>query len=235
MNAGPRILVAEDDPALREGLRDLLEMEGFSCRLAADGAEAWAAFAEEAFPLVVLDVVMPGRDGLSLCREIRRAAPLTQILMLSARGESFDKALGLEFGADDYMAKPFDPAELRARVGAMARRAACAPAPEEAAFLMDDLRIDPAAFVAIREGRRIELTRRELALLRLLHRHEGRPVDRDALLDEGWGRDHLPNSRALDQYISALRAKVEREPQAPRIIRTARGLGYLYLRPRDGE
>lgn len=229
MTPALRILVAEDDPALREGLRDLLELEGFSCRLAADGAEAWAAFLEEAFPLAVLDVVMPGRDGLSLCREIRRAAPRTQILMLSARGESFDKTLGLEFGADDYMAKPFDPAELRARVAAMARRAASAP-PEEAGFFMDDLWIEPAAFAAQREDRRIGLNRRELALLRLLHRQEGRPVDRDALLDAGWGRDHLPNSRALDQYISALRAKIERDPKHPRIIRTTRGLGYLYIR-----
>lgn len=233
MSAPLRILVAEDDPALREGLGDLLEMEGFSCRLAADGAEAQAAFAEEPFPLVILDVVMPGQDGLSLCRAFRKAAPHTQILMLSARGESFDKALGLEFGADDYMAKPFDPAELRARAAAMARRAALAPAAaaaEGAGFFMDDLWIEPAAFLARREGCKIPLNRRELALLRLLHRHEGRPVDRDALLDEGWGRDHLPNSRALDQYIAALRVKIERDPKAPRIIRTARGLGYRYAR-----
>lgn len=230
MSAPLRILIAEDDPALREGLADLLEGEGFLSLPAADGLAAQAAFAAEPCPLAVLDVVLPGLDGLSLCRWIRRTAPRTQILMLSARGESFDKTLGLEFGADDYMSKPFDPAELRARIAAMARRALAEPSPREGGFRMDDLWIDPEALAGFREGRRIDLTPREMNLLRLLHRHEGRPVDRDEMLDECWGRDHLPNSRALDQYVSALRAKIERDPKAPRVIRTARGVGYLHLR-----
>lgn len=222
-----RILIAEDNPALRLGLCDLLAADGHDCLAMPCGETARAAFEAERFAVVILDVVMPGLDGLSLCRLIRAAAPQTQILMLSARGESFDKALGLELGADDYMAKPFDPAELRARVAAMVRRAGAVAGP--APFRMDDLLIDPARFVARRAGAPdIALNRRELAVLRLLYRHAGAPVDRDRLFDECWGRDYFPNSRALDQYISALRARIERDPRAPRIIETVRGIGYRY-------
>lgn len=221
-----RLLIAEDDPALREGLADLLAAEGFACDLAADGTTALALFGLGEFPVVILDVVMPGQDGLSLCRHIRRTAPHTQIMMLSARGESFDKTIGLEHGADDYLAKPFDPAELCARMAAMARRAQGAVKQQN--FDMGDLHIDPMAFRAMRGDQILDLKRRELRLLQLLHRHPGRPVQRDTLLDECWGRAHFPNSRALDQYISALRQKIEQDPQQPRIIETVRGIGYRY-------
>ena len=222
-----RLLIADDNPALREGLAELLGADGFDCHLAADGVAARAAFEAGSFPIVILDIVMPGLDGLRLCRQIRAAAPLTQILILSARGDSLDKTLGLEFGADDYVAKPFDPAELRARVATMRRRAQSGidPAPR---FRMDDLWIDPARFIATRPGVEIALNRRELAVLQLLHRHAGMPVDRDTLFDACWGRDWFPSSRALDQYISALRQKIERDPRAPRIIETVRGIGYRF-------
>lgn len=221
-----RLLIAEDDPALREGLADLLAGEGFDSHLAADGTAALAVFDAGEFPVVILDVVMPGQDGLSLCRHIRRVAPHTQIMMLSARGESFDKTIGLEHGADDYLAKPFDPAELCARMAAMARRAQGAARQQR--FNMGDLQIDPMAFRAIRGDRILDLKRRELRLLQLLHRNPGRPVERDTLLDECWGRTYFPNSRALDQYISALRQKIEHDPHQPRIIETVRGIGYRY-------
>lgn len=223
------LLIVEDDPALRAGLADLLTAEGFACQTAADGSAGLQAFDAGDFPLVILDVVLPGRDGLSLCRHIRRTAPLTQIMMLSARGESFDKTLGLEHGADDYLAKPFDPAELCARMAAMSRRAGGAA--RRQGFRMDDLWIEPAAFRASRPGRDLDLNRRELRLLQLLHEYAGRPVDRDTLLDRCWGRAHFPNSRALDQYVSALRQKIERDPQRPRIIETVRGIGYRYGQP----
>ena len=221
-----QLLIAEDDHILREGLYDLLTAEGFSCQLAADGEAALAQFQAADFPVVILDVVMPGRDGLSLCRHIRQIAPQTQIMLLSARGESFDKTLGLEHGADDYLAKPFDPSELCARMAAMARRAGRV-APRQG-FAMDDLWIEPEAFRATRAGQSCALNRRELQLLQLLHRHTGKPVDRDTMLDECWGRSHFPNSRALDQYIAALRQKIEQAPQQPRIIETVRGIGYRY-------
>lgn len=221
-----RLLIAEDDPALREGLADLLAAEGFDSQLAADGTTAMAAFGSGEFPVVILDVVMPGQDGLSLCRHIRRVAPHTQIMMLSARGESFDKTIGLEHGADDYLAKPFDPAELCARMAAMARRAKGFV--RQQGFKMGDLQIDPMGFRAMRGEQVLDLNRRELRLLQLLYRNSGRPVERDTLLDECWGRTHFPNSRALDQYISALRHKIEHDPQQPRIIETVRGIGYRY-------
>lgn len=132
-----RLLIAEDDTTLREGLGDLMTADGFDCHLAADGQAALTCFLAAPFPVVILDVVMPGRDGLGLCRHIRSLAPQTQIMMLSARGESFDKTIGLEHGADDYLAKPFDPAELCARMAAMARRAGRAQASQ--GFYMDDL------------------------------------------------------------------------------------------------
>lgn len=225
-----RILIAEDNDALREGLCDLLAGDGHDCHAAPDGLTARALFDAAPFPAVILDVMMPGMDGLSLCRHIRSTAPHCQILILSARGECYDKALGLELGADDYVAKPFDPAELRARIKGMARRAG-GPAIEEAGFQMDDLWIDPLRLVARRSGAEdITLNARELAVLRLLYRHAGIPVSRNTLFDECWGRDYFPNSRALDQYISALRRRIERQPGQPRIIETVRGIGYRYPR-----
>lgn len=225
-----RILIAEDNNALREGLCDLLAGDGHDCHPAADGLTARALFDAAPFPVVILDVVMPGMDGLSLCRHIRSTAPHSQILILSARGECFDRALGLELGADDYVAKPFDPAELRARIKGMARRAGGPPI-GETQFQMDDLRIDPLRLTARRSGEdNIPLNPRELAVLRLLYRHAGIPVSRNTLFDECWGRDYFPNSRALDQYISALRQRIERQPRQPRIIETVRGVGYRYPR-----
>lgn len=221
------ILIAEDNTALREGLCDLLTADGHDCCPAEDGDTARKLFEEMRFPAVILDVVMPGLDGLSLCRHIRALAPHTQILILSARGESFDKTLGLEFGADDYLAKPFDTGELRARVGAMARRAEATHGQHEG-FRMGDLWLDPTRFTASRQGQDIALNRREMSVLRLLYQHAGAPVDRDTLFDECWGRDYFPNSRALDQYISALRQRIERDPKSPKIIETVRGIGYRY-------
>ncbi|OHC44593.1 MAG: DNA-binding response regulator [Rhodobacteraceae bacterium GWE1_64_9] len=222
-----RVLIAEDNAGLREGLSTLLMAEGYQCQTASDGTEARDLFDAAPFPLVLLDVVMPGLDGLRLCRYIRARAPAAQILILSARGEPFDKATGLERGADDYMAKPFDPAELLARVATMARRAGQGQN-AEAPFRMGDLLVDPARLCARRGSTEIALTLREVAILRLLHAEAGRPVSRDRLFDECWGRDYFPNSRALDQYISALRHRIEADPAAPAIIGTVRGVGYRY-------
>lgn len=228
-----RILIAEDDANLRAGLADLLSGEGYVCDAARDGAEARKIYALRRHALAVIDVVMPGVDGLTLCRHIRAADPAAQILLLSARGETQDRVLGIEFGADDYLAKPFDPRELVARVGAMARR--CGAAPEAGAgaesVMMGDLRVEPAALRAWRGEARIDLTAREADLLVLLFRNAGRAMSRDVILDVCWGRGHLPESRALDQYVSALRRKIERDPADPRIISTVRGVGYRYDPP----
>lgn len=235
-----RILIAEDDGNLRAGLVDLLTLEGFVCIVAEDGEAAWSAFVEQAPALCLLDVMMPRLDGLDLCRRIRARDPHVPILLLSARGAEIDRVIGLEIGADDYISKPFSARELVARIKAGLRRAKVAqpaeiaePAAEAERFRMGDLDIDPAALRAWRGaqaigGQAIDLAPRELAILQALHARKGKAVTRDELFDLAWGRDYMPNSRALDQYVSVLRRKIEVDPARPRIVTTVHGVGYRY-------
>lgn len=236
------ILIAEDDPHLRNGIVDLLTLEGYPCQVAEDGAKALALFKLEKPELCVFDVMMPQMDGLTLCREIRRLDPLVPILLLSARGEETDRVRGLDVGADDYVAKPFGARELIARVKAALRRAkaqenqttnqappTAQPAKADGARIkMDDLEIDPKAMRAFRGDTKIDLTSREVAILLTLYERRGQAVSRDELFDLCWGRGFMPNSRALDQYVSALRKKIEIDPANPRIIRTVHGVGYRH-------
>jgi DNA-binding response OmpR family regulator len=230
-----RVLIAEDDPHLGRGIADLLTLEGFDCVVAADGLAALDAFRATAPGFCILDVMMPGLDGFELCRAIRRQDAQVPILLLTARDQEIDRVLGLELGADDYVPKPFGVRELVARIRAILRRAGTSARPAarliDDRFKLDDLEIDPKALRAWRDGCRIDLTSREVALLAVLHDRAGEAVSRDALFDLCWGRDHMPNSRALDQYISALRRKIERDPNRPRIIRTVHGVGYRFDRP----
>ncbi|MFA3919290.1 response regulator transcription factor [Ruegeria hyattellae] len=225
-----RLQIIEDNPALRDGLADLLSVEGFACETFGDGHAALGAFEVLPFDVVLLDVVLPGLDGLDLCKRFRQISPKTQILILSARGEPIDRRLGIEIGADDYVSKPFDPGELKARVLAMARRLSHTAPPADG-FQMADLWIDTSRLAAIRGAIRTVLNSRELAILRLLFENSGCPVSRDMLFDTCWGRDYFPNSRALDQYVSVLRRKIERDPQNPKIIQTVRGIGYRFTPP----
>lgn len=246
------ILIAEDDPHLRNGIVDLLTLEGYPCQVAEDGAKALALFQASKPDLCVFDVMMPQMDGLTLCREIRRLDPLVPILLLSARGEETDRVRGLDVGADDYVAKPFGARELIARVKAALRRAkaqesqgasqgasqsASQAAPAGPAqskpdtsqkFRMGDLDIDPKAMRAFRAETKIDLTAREVSILQTLFERQGQAVSRDELFDLCWGRGFMPNSRALDQYVSALRKKIEADPANPKIIRTVHGVGYRH-------
>ncbi len=233
------ILIAEDDPHLRNGIVDLLTLEGFPCQVAEDGAKALALFQEQRPDLCVFDVMMPNMDGLTLCREVRRLDPLVPILLLSARGEETDRVRGLDVGADDYVAKPFGARELIARVKAALRRskaqesqtangALAAKGEMPARIKMGDLEIDPKAMRAFRGETRIDLTSREVAILLTLYERRGQAVSRDELFDLCWGRGFMPNSRALDQYVSALRKKIEIDPANPQIIRTVHGVGYRH-------
>ncbi len=225
------ILIAEDDQHLRDGIVDLLSLEGFACRVAGDGAKALALFRQEKPELCVFDVMMPGMDGLSLLREVRKLDPAVPILLLSARGEEGDRVRGLEIGADDYIAKPFSPRELVARVKAALRRTkvqAPAQSDPEGRIEMGDIIVDQRAMRAFRGNQKIDLTNREVAILAALYARRGHAVSRDELFDLAWGRDYMPNSRALDQYVSALRKKIELDPAAPRIIRTVHGVGYRH-------
>ncbi|MCH9806925.1 MAG: response regulator transcription factor [Alphaproteobacteria bacterium] len=229
--ASGRILLAEDDENMRNGLAELLALEGFACDCACDGEVALAMFRENRPQLIVLDVMMPKIDGLGVCKAIRKQDPAVPILMLSARDTELDRVVGLEHGADDYLIKPFGPRELIARIRSLLRRAQLTrPSHSTAApvFRLDDLEVDARSLRARRGEAVIDLTAREVALLRLLYERPGEAISRDDLLDECWGRDHLPNSRALDQYISVLRRKVEHDPSRPRFIKTVFGFGYRY-------
>lgn len=229
-----KILIAEDDADTREGLSEVLSMEGFEVAAAADGNEALRLFREARPDFVCLDVMMPGANGYEVCRQIRRQDEKVPILFLTAKAEEIDKVLGLELGADDYMSKPFGVREVIARIRAIIRRASAAPkqdavpADEEAGFVMDDLRVVPEELRAYRGGAEIQLSFRDVKLLRLLHERKGRVVDRNTMADKVWGTDYFPESRALDQHISQLRRRIEKDPSAPRIIRTVHGAGYRF-------
>ncbi|WP_296713349.1 response regulator transcription factor [Rhodoblastus sp.] len=225
------LLVAEDDVHLLKGLLELLTRAGFDCIGVVDGERALKVFREKKPALCLFDVLMPGIDGLSLCREIRSLDPQVPILLLSARDAEIDRVQGLEIGADDYIVKPFGPRELVARVKVALRRRGndvAAPDDPDKPFVMGDIRVDVAALRAFRGEHVIDLTRREAVLLKILFERSGRPVPRNDLLDLAWGENFMPDSRALDQYISTLRRKIERDPAKPEIIKTVHGVGYRY-------
>ncbi|MEQ8825367.1 MAG: response regulator transcription factor [Filomicrobium sp.] len=226
-----RVLLAEDDDNLRQGLAELLELEGFHCDCAADGETALELFRKSRPDVLILDVVMPRLDGLGLCKAVREEDPVVPVLMLSARDTELDRVVGLEQGADDYLIKPFGPRELIARLKSLLRRAQFSSPgaePERSVFSLSDLHVEARSLRARRGDALIDLTVREVMLLRVLHDRRGEAVSRDVLLDECWGRDHLPNSRALDQYVSVLRRKIEKDPSDPQIIKTVYGFGYRY-------
>ena len=225
-----KILIAEDDQYIREGLRDLLETEGYQTILAVNGAEAMNKFKEESPHLVLLDIMMPSKDGYTVCREIRGYNSQVPVIFLSAKSEEIDRVVGLELGADDYIMKPFGTREVVARIRAVTRRC-LATQPREGqvrAFKLGDLEVYPEELRAKREEVRIDLSLRDVSILELLHDNRGKVVDRNTLFDRCWGQNYLPNSRTLDQHISKLRKLIEKDPQNPEIIRTVHGVGYRY-------
>jgi DNA-binding response OmpR family regulator len=225
-----KILIAEDDEHTREALREVLSMEGYEVVTASDGLQAVDFFRATRPDFVCLDVMMPGQNGYEACKQIRRLDEQVPILFLTAKAEEIDAVLGLELGADDYMTKPFGVKEIIARIRAITRRAAArtAKAEGEDQFMMDDLRVVPSELRAYRGTADIQLSPRDLKVLRLLHEKRGKVVDRNQLADEVWGIDYFPESRALDQHISQLRKRVEKDPASPRIIRTVHGAGYRF-------
>ncbi len=225
-----KILIAEDDEHTREALREVLSMEGYEVVTASDGLQAVDFFRATKPDFVCLDVMMPGQNGYEACKQIRRHDEQVPILFLTAKAEEIDAVLGLELGADDYMTKPFGVKEIIARIRAITRRTAARSAKQsgEDEFMMDDLRIVPAELRAYRGTNDLQLSPRDLKVLRLLHEKRGKVVDRNQLADEVWGIDYFPESRALDQHISQLRKRIEKDPANPRIIRTVHGAGYRF-------
>jgi DNA-binding response OmpR family regulator len=227
-----RALVVEDDPAIREILRLHLELAGFTLEEAADGRQAFERIRATVFDLVLLDVMLPGLDGVSLCRALRASGPNveTPVLMLTARDGEADKVLGLEGGADDYLTKPFGVRELMARVGALMRRHLRQSASDRSAGALEagDLRLDRERRAAMVRGERVELTKQEFDLLYLLAARPGVVFSRTALLQQVWSDDRFVTDRTVDSVISRLRRKIERDAQDPEMLLTAWGVGYKF-------
>ncbi|MFF0308528.1 response regulator transcription factor [Streptosporangium sp. NPDC004379] len=228
-----RVLVVDDEPALREALQSSLEFEGYHVGVAPDGQEALSVLAGEPYELVLLDVMMPRLDGLTACRRLRAAGNHVPVLMLTARDAVGDRVSGLDAGADDYLVKPFELDELLARVRALLRRGALAvPAapgpggPGGVVLACGDLRMDTAGREVTRAGERLELTRTEYLLLELFMLHPRQVLTREQILNDVWGFDFEPSSNSLDVYIMYLRRKTETGGR-PRLIHTVRGVGYV--------
>jgi len=217
-----RVLVVDDDAALSEMLGIVLRGEGFEPVFCADGAEALAAFRDSKPDLVLLDLMLPGRDGIDVCRAIR-AESGTPIVMLTAKSDTVDVVVGLESGADDYVVKPFKPKELVARIRARIRRNDDAP-PQ--VLLVGDLEIDVTGHTVKRGGEVLSLTPLEFDLLVCLARKPGQVFTREVLLQEVWGYRHAADTRLVNVHVQRLRAKVERDPERPDIVLTVRGVGY---------
>ena len=224
MSAKARILVAEDDEAVRRSVERALRFEEYDVVTAPDGTAALAAIACHVPDAIVLDVMMPGHDGMEVCRRARAAGDATPILMLTARHELSDRVAGLDAGADDYLVKPFALEELRARVRALLRRS---PGAADGAVLrVGDMVLDPAARTVRRAKRDIALTKTEFDLLELLMLNTGIVLGRDVIYERIWGFDFETTSNSLDVYVGYLRRKTEEQGE-PRLIHTVRGVGYV--------
>lgn len=224
-----RVLIVEDDKILRDGLADLLRGAGYSVEPVADGAEGLRIAIAESFDIVLLDLALPGLDGIEVCQRLRVARPAVPILMLTARGSEEDKVRGLKVGADDYVTKPFGARELLARVEALSRRAAAAPREPEI-LESDGCRLDLGRCQASRDGQIISLTPREAGILRWLYQHRSRAVPRTELLTHVWGAGASEDieTRTVDMTIANLRQKIESDASEPRIIVTVKGAGYAW-------
>ena len=222
---GMEVLVVDDEPSVRQALQRALTFEGYDVLVAPDGHSALDTLLNRPADAILLDVAMPGIDGLEVCRRLRAAGDRTPILMLTARHATADRVAGLDAGADDYLVKPFALEELLARLRALLRRAT-PPAGEDEVLRVADLSLDPATRVVKRGDRLIELTRTEFNLLELLLRNAGQVLTRELIFDRVWGYDFGANSNSLEVYIGYLRRKTEADNE-PRLIHTVRGVGYV--------
>ncbi len=220
-----RILIIEDETPMRTALADLLAGEGYRAFTAADGEAGLKRALAEKPDLILLDVMMPKLDGFQVCAELRRLAITAPVLMLTAKGQIEDRVNGLDAGADDYLVKPFSSDELLARVRALLRRAD-RTAKFTVKINLGDVEIDLARQTAARGKKQIHLTAKEFAMLRLLTEAEGEPVSREKFLDVVWGYTSFPTTRTVDNHIASLRAKLEKNPNDPRWLKTVHGVGY---------
>ncbi len=220
-----RILIIEDEAPMRTALADLLTAEGYRVLSAADGESGLQRALDEKPDLILLDVMMPKLDGFALCAELRRLALTVPVLMLTAKGQIEDRVTGLDAGADDYLVKPFSTEELLARVRALLRRFQRQHKTAKK-LKLGEIEIDLARQTAVRGKRPVHLTAKEFSMLRLMAETEGEPVTRERFLDVVWGYAAFPTTRTVDNHIASLRAKLERDPDEPRWLKTVHGVGY---------
>lgn len=225
-----RILLVEDEPGLQLTLSDRLRSEGYEVETSGDGESGYARALEDEFDLLILDVMLPDKNGLDVCRDLRQQGIATPILMLTARGQVADKVVGLKLGADDYLTKPFENIELLARIEALIRRSAAPPASAGTdTYEFEGLAVDFRRAEVHRDGEPVELSAREFQLLRYFIENRGNVLSRDELLNNVWGYDAMPSTRTVDVHVAWLRQKIEANPKHPERIRTVHGMGYKFL------
>ena len=224
-----KLLLIEDEEGLVLTLTDRLESEGFEVKVARDGEEGTTAALANDADLIILDVMLPRKSGMDLCRDVRQKGITTPILMLTARGETFDKVLGLKLGADDYLTKPFEIAELLARLEALLRRSTVTTTQAFETFGFGDVKIDIRRAEVTKSGTAVELSAMEFKLLQYFIEHRGEVLKRNELLDEVWGYDAMPTTRTVDVHIAWLRQKLEDNPRYPQFIQTVHGFGYKFV------
>jgi two-component system alkaline phosphatase synthesis response regulator PhoP len=224
-----RILLVEDEQGLVLTLSDFLRSEGYSVEAANDGEAGFRCAVEEAFDLVILDVMLPRKNGFDVLRDLRQRGLQIPAIMLTARGQIVDRILGLKLGADDYLTKPFDMGELLARIEAILRRAPVASASGPDVYVFDSVRVDFRRAEVRRANQVVELAAREYHLLRYFIEHREATLTRDELLNEVWGYDAMPVTRTVDVHVGLLRQKLEPNPRHPQYFLTVHGLGYKFI------
>ena len=230
-----KVVIVDDDARIRDLLRRYLSQEGFDVLLAEDGRALDRILQRESVDLMVLDLMLPGEDGLSICRRLRQAAVKTPIIMLTAKVEDMDRITGLEIGADDYLGKPFNPRELLARIHAVLRRRPQAEVPgapssaDKEVIVFGAFSLDLGTRSLSKKGQDIPLTSGEFAMLKALARHPKQALTRDKLAQLARGRDFEPFDRSLDVQISRLRKMIETDPASPKVIQTVWGVGYVFV------
>ena len=222
-----RILLIEDEPGLRLTLQDRLQAEGYGVETASEGDEGFAKASGGGFDLIILDVMLPNRGGIDICRDLRQAGHHTPILMVTARSQTVDKVLGLKIGADDYLTKPFEMLELLARIEALLRRAAPRRT-ASAGYEFGKVRIDFRSTEVIRNGELLNLSAKEFQLLRYFIEHDRETLSRETLLQRVWGYQSTPSTRTVDVHVAWLRQKIEDDSKNPRWILTVHGMGYKF-------
>ncbi|MGA9771166.1 MAG: response regulator transcription factor [Blastocatellia bacterium] len=224
-----RILLVEDEPGLVLTLTDRLTSEGFIVESARDGETGLARATAETFDVIILDVMLPRKNGFDVCRDLRQQNVQTPVIMLTARGQVVDKVIGLKLGADDYVTKPFEMMELLARIEALLRRVPVLSASSPDVYQFGAIRMDFRKAEVTRDGTVVELSSLEFQLLRYFIEHRECAITRDELLNEVWGYNAMPSTRTVDVHVAWLRQKIEPNPRHPQFILTVHGLGYKFV------